>query len=66
MLYFVFVSNVFNKKKKKKKKKKNIYDVLEEADRALYKKISSMPGYTLYPSLPKIRKRSLCLRVPSS
>ena len=31
----------------------NIYDVLEKADRALFSKISSMPGHPLYPSLPK-------------
>ena len=31
----------------------NIYDVLEEADCALFKKISSMPGHPLYTSLPQ-------------
>ena len=31
----------------------NIYDVLEKADRALFSKISSMPGHPLYPFLLK-------------
>ena len=44
----------------------NIYDVLEEADHALFKKISSMPGHSLYPSLPKTKESSVRLRVPSS
>ena len=44
----------------------NIYDVLEEADRALFKKISSMPSHPSYPSLPKTKESSVRLRVPSS
>ena len=34
----------------------NIYDVLEEAGRALFKEISGMPGHPFYPSLPKQKK----------
>ena len=34
----------------------NIYDVVEEADRAPFKKISSMPGHPLYPCQNKLRK----------
>ena len=44
----------------------NIYDVLEKADRALFSKISSMPGHPLYPSLPKTKESSERLRVPCS
>ena len=44
----------------------NIYDVLEEADRALFKKISSMPGHPLYPSLLKTKESSVRLSVSSS
>ena len=44
----------------------NIYDVLEKADRALFNKISSMPGHPLYPSLPKTKESSARLRVPCS
>lgn len=39
------------------------YDVLEEADCTLFKKLAWPP---LYPSLPKTKERSVCLRVPSS
>ena len=44
----------------------DMYDVLEEVDRSLFKKISSMPGHPLYPSVAKTKKRSARLRVPSS
>ena len=44
----------------------NIYDVLGKADRALFNKISSMPGHPLYPSLPKTKESSARLRVPCS
>ena len=44
----------------------NIYDVLEKADRALFSKISNMPGQPLYPSLPKTKESSARLRVPCS
>ena len=43
-----------------------IYDVLEEADRSLFKKISSMPGHPLYPSVPKMKESSVHLCVLSS
>ena len=43
----------------------DIYDVLEEVDRSLFK-ISSMPGHPLYPSVPKTKESSARLRVPSS
>ena len=44
----------------------DIYNVLEEVDRSLFKKISSMPGHPLYPSVPKTKESSARLRVPSS
>ena len=44
----------------------NIYDVLEKADRALFNKISSMPGHPLYPYLPKTNESSARLRVRCS
>ena len=44
----------------------DIYDVLEELDRWLFK-ISSMPCHPLYPSVPKTAKESSSrLRAPSS
>ena len=43
-----------------------VYDFLEEADHALFKKISSMPGHPLYSSLPNTKESSVCLRDPSS
>ena len=44
----------------------DIYSVLEEVDRSLFKKISSMPGHPPYPSVPKTKESSAHLRVPSS
>ena len=44
----------------------DIYGVLEEVDRSLFKKISGMPGHPLYPSVPKMKESSERLRVPSS
>ena len=44
----------------------DIYGVLEEVDRSLFKKISGMPGHPLYPSIPKMKESSARLRVPSS
>ena len=44
----------------------DIYGVLEEVDRSLFKKISGMPGHPLYPSVPKMKESSARLRVPSS
>ena len=44
----------------------DIYNVLEEVDRSLFKKISSMPSHPLYPSVPKTKESSARLRVPSS
>ena len=44
----------------------DIYIVLEEVDRSLFKKISSMPGHPLHPSILKTKESSACLRVPSS
>ena len=43
-----------------------VYDFLEEADHALFKKISSMPGHPLYSSLPNTKESSVCLRDPRS
>ena len=36
-----------------------LYDFLEEADHALFKKISSMPGHPLYSSLPNTKESSV-------
>ena len=44
----------------------DIYDVLEKVDRSLFKKISSMPGHPLYPSVQTTKESSARLRVPSS
>ena len=44
----------------------DIYSVLEEVDRSLFKKISSMPGHPLYPSVTKKKESSARLRLPSS
>ena len=44
----------------------DIYGVLEEVDRSLFKKISGMPGHPLYPSIPKMKESSARFRVPSS
>ena len=44
----------------------DIYDALEEVDRSLFKKISSMPGHPLYPSVPKRNESSAHLRVTSN
>lgn len=44
----------------------DIYDILEEVDRSLIEKISSLPGHPLYPSVPKTKESSERLRVPSS
>ena len=43
----------------------DIYNVLEEVDRSLFR-ISSMPGHPLYPPVPKTKESSARLRVPSS
>ena len=43
-----------------------VYDFLEEADHALFKNISSMPGHPLSSSLPNTKESSVCLRDPSS
>ena len=43
-----------------------ICNVLEEVDRSLFKRISSMPGHPLYPSVPKTKESSARFRVPSS
>ena len=43
-----------------------LYNELEEVDRSLFKKISSMPGHHLYPSVPKTKESSVRLRVSSS
>ena len=37
----------------------DIYDALEEVDRSLFKKIPSMPGHPLYPSIPKTKESSV-------
>ena len=42
-----------------------MYDLLEEVDRSLFKKISGMPGHPPYPSVPKTKESSVRLRVPS-
>ena len=44
----------------------DIYSILEEVDRSLFKKTSSMPGHPLYPSVPKMKESSALLRVASS
>ena len=48
----------------------DIYNVFwshsEGVDRSLFKKISSMPGHPLYPSVPKTKESSARLWVPSS
>ena len=44
----------------------DIYNVLEEVDRSLFKQISSMPGHPLYPSVPKTKESSVRLQVSSS
>ena len=44
----------------------DIYDALEEVDRSLFKKISSMPGHPLYPFIPKTKESSVHLRVTSN
>ena len=44
----------------------DIYNVLEEVDRSLFKKISSMPSHPLYPSVPKTKESSARLRGLSS
>ena len=44
----------------------DIYDALEEVDRSLFKKIPSMPGHPLYPSIPKTKESSVRLRVSSN
>ena len=44
----------------------DIYDALEEVDRSLFKKIPSMPGHPLYPSIPKTKESSVHLRVSSN
>ena len=41
----------------------DIYDVLQEVDRSLFKKISSIPGQPLYPSLTKTKLSSEFLAV---
>ena len=43
----------------------DIYNVLEEVDRSLFR-ISSMPGHPLHPPVPKTKESSARLRVPSS
>lgn len=43
-----------------------MYNVLEEVDRSLFKKISSMPSHPLYPSVPKTKESSARLRGLSS
>ena len=43
----------------------DVYSILEEVDRSLFK-ISSMPGHPLYPSVPKTKESSACLQGPSS
>ena len=42
----------------------DIYDVLEEVDRSLFKKISSMSGHPLYPSVHKTKEISARLQNP--
>ena len=44
----------------------DIYNVLEEVDRSLFKNISSMPSHPLYPSVLKTKESSARLRGPSS
>ena len=44
----------------------DIYEALEEIDCSLFKKISSMPGPPLYPSIPKTKESSVRLRVTSN
>ena len=44
----------------------DIYNVLEEVDRSLFKKISNMPSHPLYPSVPKTKESSARLRGLSS
>ena len=44
----------------------DIYNVLEEVDCSLLKKISSMFSHPLYPTVPKTKETSVCLLVPSS
>ena len=42
----------------------DIYSVLEQVNRSLFKKISSMPDHPLYPYVPETTKSSAHLRVP--
>ena len=42
----------------------DIYSVLEQVNRSLFKKISSMPDHPLYPYVPETTKSSTHLRVP--
>ena len=44
----------------------DIYNILEEVDCSLLKKISSMFSHPLYPTVPKTKETSVCLLVPSS
>ena len=37
----------------------NIYKVLDDAHRTVFKKISNMPGHPSYPSLPKTKESSV-------
>ena len=41
----------------------DIYSVLEQVNRSLFKKISSMPDHPLYPYVPETKKSSARLRV---
>ena len=42
----------------------DIYSVLEQVTRSLFKKISSMPDHPLYPYVPETTKSSTHFRVP--
>ena len=42
----------------------DIYSVLEQVNRSLFKKISSLPDHPLYPYVPKTKESSARLRVP--
>ena len=42
----------------------DIYRVLEQVNRSVFKKISSMPDHPLFPNVPKTKESSARLRVP--
>ena len=44
----------------------NIYDVLDDVHRMLFKTISNMPSHPLYPSLPKRKFWARSIQLPSA